>query len=298
MGNRHLSRSIVLSALFAWDEGGKAGDLPALLAHAGEEYGSDKGDTPFMDALFRGIVGKREELDAIIAKAAPEWPIERIAPIDRNILRLGLFELLFSDRGEVPPKVAINEAIELAKTFGSETSARFVNGVLGAVYKDIGEPGKEETSRTSGRAAKDVKDLPCEELLGALVFAPHEGTVYIALLHDVFGRWTLSKGHPEPGEEDTKALARIVQEELCLSGEVLAQIGGNQYIAADPEKGKVCKQVRYYLFKAPYGELKLKECGGLDDARWFSVKDVQALSMYDDVVPILTKGIGMIPRSV
>jgi len=84
------------------------------------------------------------QIDQIIEKSAPEWPLDQIAIVDRNVLRIGLFELLFGNREEVPPKVAINEAIELAKTFGGESSGRFVNGVLGTVYREIGEPQKEE----------------------------------------------------------------------------------------------------------------------------------------------------------
>ena len=90
---------------------------------------------------------KRDKIDTIIAKAAPEWPIGQIAMVDRNILRLGLYELIFGDYDAVPPKVAINEAIELAKSFGGEASGRFVNGVLGTVYREMGEPGKEHPPR-------------------------------------------------------------------------------------------------------------------------------------------------------
>jgi N utilization substance protein B len=91
-----------------------------------------------------GVHEKLEELNRIIEKTAPEWPIDQIAAIDRNVIRLGLLELLFGNREEVPPKVAINEAIELAKTFGGESSGKFINGVLGTIYKEIGEPGKND----------------------------------------------------------------------------------------------------------------------------------------------------------
>ena len=107
------------------------------------EFAPSAGDLPFMQDLLRGCLARHSDLDLVIGKAAPEWPLERIAPVDRNVLRLGLYELLFADREKVPAKVAINEAIELAKSFGGENSGRFVNGVLGAVYKELGEPGKE-----------------------------------------------------------------------------------------------------------------------------------------------------------
>src|SRR3989344_2943050 len=148
MANRHLSRSIVLQTLFEWDLNDlEKSAITEVLSRNVEEFAPNKTDLPFMEKLLQGVIGKQSELDQVIEKAAPEWPIDRISPVDRNILRLGLFELLFADRDEVPAKVAINEAIELAKQFGGENSSRFVNGVLGAVYKEIGEPGKEEQSK-------------------------------------------------------------------------------------------------------------------------------------------------------
>ena len=88
---------------------------------------------------------RKADLDLVIAKAAPEWPLDRIAPVDRNVLRLGLYELLFADREAVPAKVAINEAVELAKAFGGENASKFVNGVLGTIYRksDFYEPESE-----------------------------------------------------------------------------------------------------------------------------------------------------------
>src|SRR5688572_6906605 len=137
MANRHLSRSVVLQTLFEWDLRHLSQDacLEALERNS-VEFAPQGGDKPFMEELLKGALSRAKDLDLVIGKAAPEWPLERIAPVDRNVLRLGLYELLFSDREKVPAKVAINEAIELAKHFGGENSGRFVNGVLGAVYKE------------------------------------------------------------------------------------------------------------------------------------------------------------------
>lgn len=206
------------------------------------------------------------------------------------MLRIGLYELLFSDRKEVPPKVAINEAIELAKTFGGDTSGKFVNGVLGAVYKEIGEPGKDEVSKSK----IDPKTLPVERLGGAVVFARHEGDVYLALVHDVFGRWTLSKGHVEDTESLEDGTMRKVKEELGIEMKILEQIGEHEYIASNPETGKRRKHVTYFLAEAPYHDINLQEKGGLDDARWFKVKDTVDLNFYDDILPIITKAVHLI----
>src|SRR3989344_3210208 len=147
MANRHLARSVVLQVLFERDSSdGKMTSDEALsrLVDYGKEFGARESDMPFMKNLLQTAMAKQKEIDEVIIRAAPEWPIDKISAIDRNVLRLGLTELLYADRAQVPAKVAINEAIELAKSFGSASSGRFVNGVLGAVYVELGEPGKNE----------------------------------------------------------------------------------------------------------------------------------------------------------
>jgi len=246
-----------------------------------------------MEKLLDGILGKQPELDLVIEKAAPEWPIDRISPVDRNILRLGLFELLFADRKEVPAKVAINEAIELAKQFGGENSSRFVNGVLGAVYKEIGEPGKEEIGKRKKREVP-FHEMPVERLAGAVVYAEDGGQMYLALVHDIFGHWTLSKGKIEDGEAVEVGAARELKEELGLDITIEAELGKNEYVATHPEKGRVRKQVHYFLASSPYTPITLEKKGGLDDGQWFKVADILALNFYEDILPIVTKAVTML----
>ncbi|MBL7155201.1 MAG: transcription antitermination factor NusB [Candidatus Portnoybacteria bacterium] len=145
MANRHLSRSIVMQSLYEWDfKKKKPEQLEEIVGRNLKEFGPGLEDAEFVWKLIKGVIKYSPQIDKIIEKSAPEWPLEQITVIDRNVLRIGLYELLFADRQEVPPKVAINEAIELAKTFGGESSGKFINGVLGTVYREIGEPGKDE----------------------------------------------------------------------------------------------------------------------------------------------------------
>ena len=137
MASRHLSRSIAMQSLYEWDFSEKKADLKKIVEKNIKEFGPGLEDTSLVWQLVTGIVRHISGLDKIIEKAAPEWPLGQITIVDRNILRLGLFELIYADKEEVPPKVAINEAIELAKSFGGESSGRFVNGVLGTVYKEL-----------------------------------------------------------------------------------------------------------------------------------------------------------------
>ncbi|OIP79622.1 MAG: transcription antitermination factor NusB [Parcubacteria group bacterium CG2_30_44_18] len=145
VANRHLSRSVAMQTLYEWDFSGREPEkLKEIADRNVKEFGAGLENDEFVWQLINGVVEHLPQLDEIITKSAPQWPIEQITIVDRNVLRLGLLELLFSKREEVPPKVAINEAIELGKTFGGESSGKFVNGVLGTVYREIGEPGKDE----------------------------------------------------------------------------------------------------------------------------------------------------------
>lgn len=295
MANRHLSRSIVLQSLFEWDFLNKSdNELTDITRRNAEEFAPGMSDFSFMKELGDSVLKKKKELDDIIEKAAPDWPIDKISIIDRNVLRIGLFELLFADRKEVPAKVAINEAIELAKTYGGENSGRFVNGVLGAVYKEIGEPGKEETSKRKKIPDIPYEEMPIERLCGAVVYAKEGKETYFALVHDIFGHWTLSKGHVEEKETVEGGIKRVINEELGLSVEVEDILGNNEYIASDPDKGKIRKQVIYHLARAPYGEIKLAQSGGLDDASWFKASEILSLNFYDDILPIVTKAVDLL----
>ena len=138
MANRHLSRSIAMQCLYEWDFWGQEEKrLEEIIENNIKEFGPGLEDSDFVRDLVRGVLKHQKKIDEIIGSTAPEWPIEQVTIVDRNVLRIGIYELLWGNRDEVPPKVAINEAIELAKTFSGQTSGKFVNGVLGTVYKQL-----------------------------------------------------------------------------------------------------------------------------------------------------------------
>jgi len=151
--NRHLGRIIALQTLYEQDfrrgAGDKDLDLDAILARNIGRYEGTVDDKEFIERIVHGVAGREKELDATLQPIAPEWPIEQIARMDRVILRMGLYELTYEL--EVPPKVAINEAVELAKAFGSENSSKFVNGVLGTVLRqrdgDGGAGGSDDSQK-------------------------------------------------------------------------------------------------------------------------------------------------------
>jgi 8-oxo-dGTP pyrophosphatase MutT (NUDIX family) len=126
---------------------------------------------------------------------------------------------------------------------------------------------------------------------GAIIYAKHDGQYYLALVHDVFGRWTLSKGHIETDATPELGVARVAKEELGLDVKVEAQIGENEYVASHPEKGKIRKHVWFFLCSSEFETLVLKKSGGLDDAKWFRLQDIIDLNFYDDMLPIVTAAV-------
>lgn len=279
MANRHLSRSIVLQSLFEWDFN-KCDNLTlfeSILKRNFQEFAPGVEDISFSEKLAKGILDNLKKIDNIITKAAPEWPLEQIAIVDRNVLRIGLYELVFGNRREAPPKVAINEAIELAKTFGGESSGKFINGVLGTVFRELGLPEEEK--------------MPEENLSGAVVYKKEGNDFLFALVHDVFGYWTLSKGHIEQGESEEDGAKREINEEIGINIKIEDKLGKNEYIASDPEKGRVKKIVTYYLASTKDKNLRLKESGGLDGTKWFKAEELNDLKIYDDIRPIFAKAI-------
>ena len=163
--NRHLGRVIVLQSLYEYELRTLANDpevdLDTIVAKNIEPYEKALGDTEFVYSLAHGVAKNFETLDQALQPMAPEWPIASISAIDRNVLRMGLYELS-ECRDAIPPKVAINEAVELAKAFGADNSSKFINGVLGTAYRELHieeEEGKHESTKESAKdVAKDAAD--------------------------------------------------------------------------------------------------------------------------------------------
>ncbi|MFH1173281.1 MAG: transcription antitermination factor NusB [bacterium] len=155
MSNRHLARTVAMQTFYEWDFNGRHNEkLPEYLKRNQQEFAPGL-DDEFTGQLISGVIKNIDKIDALIQKYAPEWPLEQITIIDRNILRIGVYELKFDS--EIPPRVAINEAIEVAKSFGGESSGKFVNGVLGAIYKDLLESGELKDDREEEIKTKEAK---------------------------------------------------------------------------------------------------------------------------------------------
>ena len=247
-----------------------------------KEHNPEFIDNPFAKKVLEGIASKYEEINQIIEQAATDWPLEKIGSVDRNILRLGVFELLFGKELEVPGRVALNEAIEITKAFLDDSARKFINGVLGAVYNEVKDPNEDDVP--------PAKKMEKRKSVGGVIFKKEESEEpKFAFVHDVFGKWTLSKGSLENGESVDDGFKRVVREEIGINVEALEKIGSNSYVAHLPE-GAVCKEVVYLLGKTNDKVLNLKETGGLDDAQWFSCDEAKNLTFYPDLKQIILDG--------
>lgn len=167
--NRHLGRVIVLQSLYEYELRTLAKDpeveLDTIVAKNIEPYEKTLGDTEFVYNLAHNVRDNFTTLDKALQPMAPEWPISSISAIDRNVLRMGLFELS-ECRDKVPPKVAINEAVELAKAFGADNSSKFINGVLGTAYRELGI-SEESNNGSDDKKAADEKHQSADEAFGS-----------------------------------------------------------------------------------------------------------------------------------
>jgi len=155
MANRHLSRTLAMQTLFAWDFNGQnTENLDELISGNFQQFAPNFNDHGFVENLVKGVIQNIDEIDKYIIKYATEWPLDQITTVDRNVLRLGVYELVFDQ--SIPAKVSINEAIEIAKAFGGESSGRFVNGVLGAIFKET--PAKEVDIKNEAEAAAKAEE--------------------------------------------------------------------------------------------------------------------------------------------
>ena len=186
---RREARILIVQTLFENDFNKREPDGAALIEifnALAREHNPALVDNDFAKNILRGIASKYDEVNQIINQASTDWPLEKIGSVDRNILRLGVFEILFGKEFEVPGRVALNEAIEITKMFLNDSARKFINGVLGAVYAEVKDPNEDDYVPKKIRQKKSV---------GGVIFKIDEqGNPYFAFVHDVFGKWTLSKG--------------------------------------------------------------------------------------------------------
>lgn len=284
MANRHLARTLTLQALFEWDFYDGKKDVDAVLDYIIAEFAPDFDDEGYSRNLIHAIISNQVKIDELIIAFAPEWPLEQITTVDRNVLRIGVFELKFSD--EIPPKVAINEAIELAKTFGGPSSGKFINGVLGSIYKEMISLGEKQSPESQG-----IKETSA----GGLVYRNDHGVRYFALILDAYNKWTFPKGHVDSVESLEITAAREISEEIGITNlKLIAPLGDAELKVHRAGEASFRKLVHYYLFTTNETALHVPQVAELQDAKWFTTEEAKEHLTYSQNKEMFAKALTLI----
>ncbi len=295
MLTRHSSREISLQSLFNLDSRYNLQEVSLeiqeeVYQNIIDSFHKDTEEDQFSKNIIIGVVKNLKEIDDIIIKTTPDWGIEKTAIIDRNILRLAIYELFFSD-AEVPSRVVINEAIEIAKTFGNKKSFKFISGVLGSIYEktDLKEKDIKESDKD--------KKIIVEKKVGAMPYYFKDGEVMFLLVHNVFNRWTLPKGTAEGNNKNEEiSLENVLKEKLNIEGQVGEKIGENEYRSGSTKTEVNKKFISYYVFEVTNpNEIKVNENNkGLNNAKWFNLENFNQVEKYDDMKEIINKGVSVV----
>lgn len=283
MANRHLGRTLVLQTLFEWDFNAGKKDMLECLEHVFESFAPDYDDNGFTKGLVNGVIEHIEELNGYITKFAKDWPLDQINTVDRNVLRIGVYELKYSS---LPHKVIINEAIELAKAYGGPSSGKFINGVLGSVYREL--EGEGILPRPSAKEELVVTQYAAG---GVVMRESGEGTS-VLLIKDGIGKFTFPKGKISESDDLIEATKREVEEETGISDmRVYDKIGEIQVTVNEPDKEPVRKLVHYHLVTTDQEDLQLKIGRGVTGGGWVTLEKARDIISYANARDILDKAV-------
>jgi len=288
MSNRHLARTLALQTLFEWDFNEQKQNLLDILKYNFQEFAIDFDDNEFSTNLVLGVQKNQAEINKLIQKFAPEWPLDQITNTDRNCLRIGIYELKYDLN--IPPKVAINEAIELAKTYGGDSSGKFINGVLGSIYKEMEKAGIKQNME---------EKTENETSAGGVVYLVKENSYQIVMILNAYDKWALPKGHIKKNEDQQTAVTREIEEETGLKNlEVQDYLGQIEFKIKKPKTTTVLKTIHFYLIKSLDDKIVVPQIAELKDVQWFDPATAYAKADYENVKEILAKAYEILKISI
>lgn len=274
---RHQSRILVLQSLYeASFDGAKS--VREVLSRNITSSGY-KVDEAFCAKILDGIDTHQAEIDKMITETAPEWPLAQIATIDLSILRMSIFELIFDD--EVPPKAVINEAVELGKAFGGDNSGKFINGVLGTIF----------------RASKKFIDDDIVMAAGGIVYRelPGHERQFLAI-KNMYKKWTFPKGRVQDNETWQEAALREIQEETGITeGEIIGEIGEISFTDRSLQE-TVNKNIHFYLVKTDQNTLLVDPEAHVIDVKWMTEKEIRQNLDYPNLIDLFEQALKMLEK--
>lgn len=271
-----------MQSLFLWDFNGKHNeDLEKIVQGVFLNFAPSFNDQGFVRKIVKGVTDNLKEIDKQIIEFAVEWPLDQITIVDRNILRIGIYELLFVD--DIPPKVAINEAIEIAKAYGGESSGKFINGVLGAIFKNLPEDKKDFK-----KPKKEYDQISA----GGVIYRKNNEKYSFVLILDAYDKWTFPKGKVEKGDSFEDTAVRELREETGLTDlKIIDYLDEKEVTINNPDEEPQSKLIKYYLLESKKGYIKIPNIKELKDVRWFSKEEALERIDYPNAKKVFEKAI-------
>lgn len=284
MSNRHLARTLALQSLFQWDFNSQTGDIDEITKYCSQEFAGDFDDGGFTKDLVHGVIDKIKKLDKLIIKYAPEWPLDQITTVDRNCLRIGIYELKFDLT--IPPKVAINEAIELAKAYGGDASGKFINGVLGSIYKEMEDKGEKQNME---------EKVEKKAYVGGVIYKVDKGTIRVVVVQNKYKKWTL----PKMAIGNNKEHKSVVLTEMTkITGlkdlEIIKYLNNIEYRIKRPKAIILEKMIHFYLLKTNDTELHNKSEEELEDVQWMLIDEAINKINYENTLELFKEAADII----
>ena len=291
MSRRHQSRELILKTLYNLDV------LDDLKPYTDINYVIDtmnkirvidsvdsKDDLDYSKKILSAIIDRINTINDILTKAAPEWPLDKINIIDRNILRIGIYEIIFANDEGTPPKVAINEAIELAKEYSGQKSFSFVNGVMGTIYKEIFN-NKELEQNQQKENKKEISFIEC------VPYSLDKNMLYLGFILDKNKKWCFPKSEEDKNKNIEENILNILNNKFDVIERIneYTKLTNKSITLSKREGEKIKENTTFYLIKMDYKIINSPNTDKSISAKWIKSNEIEKLNKQNDIEDIINK---------